>query len=312
MSQAEIVNQDAPVLPERFLGRVGGPGLRLLVLGALHGNEPDGVIALQSVFAAVEREELQLGGSVTGLLGNRRAYNRGLRYLERDLNRGWGDASEPEDETALERRELRVAIEAEVQAAKDAGEELLVLDLHSTSGPGAPFAIPPPGGAQGLIERALDASGLPQVAGLAERIDSALLSWLQLRDVACLVMEGGQADRPETSLNLEAALWRVMGDLLGLPNARAVCAEAEEQLARATVGLPAHLEVSYVHETTTSSRFIMDRPQGRPFVGFQAVAEGELLAQDEGGPITAPFDGYLLMPLYQGQGREGFFLARGL
>jgi succinylglutamate desuccinylase len=312
VSQVEILKPGAPALPERFLGRVGGPGLRLLVLGALHGNEPDGVIALQSVLTAVEQRGLALRGSVTGLLGNRRAYNRGLRYLERDLNRGWGDSSEPEDETALERRELSAAIELEVQAAKDAGERILVLDLHSTSGPGAPFAIPPPGGAQGLIEEALDASGLPQVAGLAERIDSALLSWLQLRGVDCLVMEGGQADRPETSLNLEAALWRVLGALLGLPEAQQVSVEAEEQLVRATDGLPAHLEVSYVHETTANSQFIMDRPQGRPFAGFQAVAEGELLAQDVGGPITAPFDGYLLMPLYQGQGGEGFFLARGI
>ena len=312
MSQAEILKPGAPILPERFLGRVGGPGLRLLVLGALHGNEPDGVIALQSVLATVQSQGLSLKGSVTGLLGNRRAYNRGLRYLERDLNRGWGDAFDPEDETALERRELRAAIELELQAAQQAGEPLLVLDLHSTSGPGAPFAIPPPGGAQGLIEQAIDASGLPRVAGLAERIDSALLSWLQLREVDCLVMEGGQADRPGTALNLEAALWRVLGALLGLQRAREIAPEAEAQLERATEGLPAHLEVSYVHETTAQSRFIMDRPQGRPFVGFQAVAEGELLAQDEAGPITAPFDGYLLMPLYQGQGGEGFFLARGI
>jgi succinylglutamate desuccinylase len=40
------------------------------------------------------------------------------------------------------------------------------------------------------------------------------------------------------------------------------------------------------------------------------VAAGTLLARDDGGEIRAPFDGLLLMPLYQAQGSDGFFLGR--
>ena len=295
-------------LPGRVIGRVGGAGLRIVVLAALHGNEPDGVAAVRAVLEALEQVGSELSGSLVAFIGNRRAYALGQRYLERDLNRGWGDPNEPQDGTARERAELTQALLAEVEHASADGEQMLVIDLHSTSGPGVPFAIPQPGGAKGIAARAIEASGLPQVGGLAERIDNALLSWLQERDIACMVMEGGQAGRPETSTALEAALWRVLDGLIG-PLPPSANPEAEDSLQSVTQGLPRALEVHYVQDVPDGSDFLMDRPGGQLFRGFDAVAKGERLAQDKHGPIVAPFAGYLLLPLYQGQGREGFFLA---
>ena len=43
--------------------------------------------------------------------------------------------------------------------------------------------------------------------------------------------------------------------------------------------------------------------------GFDTIEPGQLLATDAGGDITAPVGGYLLMPLYQKQGNDGFFVA---
>ena len=37
---------------------------------------------------------------------------------------------------------------------------------------------------------------------------------------------------------------------------------------------------------------------------------GEILAEDRGGLIRAPRDGRIMLPLYQGKGDDGFFLAR--
>lgn len=299
-------------LQNRILGRVGGPGVRIVVVAALHGNEPDGVVAVRSILDVLAEHEARLGGSLVALLGNRRAYARGQRYLERDLNRGWDEEPEPEDDTAIERRELREALLTEIEAARAADEPVLVLDLHSTSGPGAPFAIPQPGGASGLAAQALEACGLPQVKGLSERIDNALLSWLHAQGVPCLVMEGGQAAAPGTATCLEAALWRVICHLHGLDCATEPRRPAEAFLVQATAGLPKALEVHYAHYAAAGGGFAMDRPGGQPYRGFQAVARGERLGQDAEGPILAPFDGYLLMPLYQGLGGEGFFLAQEL
>ena len=46
------------------------------------------------------------------------------------------------------------------------------------------------------------------------------------------------------------------------------------------------------------------------FRSFQRVEEGQLLAYELQNRVIAPHDGRLLMPLYQPQGDEGFFLVR--
>jgi succinylglutamate desuccinylase len=46
------------------------------------------------------------------------------------------------------------------------------------------------------------------------------------------------------------------------------------------------------------------------FRNLQAVEAGQVLARDRLGEITAVCDARILMPLYQDQGNDGFFLAR--
>lgn len=46
------------------------------------------------------------------------------------------------------------------------------------------------------------------------------------------------------------------------------------------------------------------------FANFQRVKQGELLARDHRGEITARESGMVLLPLYQALGDDGFFLGR--
>jgi succinylglutamate desuccinylase len=46
------------------------------------------------------------------------------------------------------------------------------------------------------------------------------------------------------------------------------------------------------------------------FRNFQAVKKKEILADDRKGSIKAIDNGLILMPLYQKQGNDGFFLVR--
>jgi succinylglutamate desuccinylase len=46
----------------------------------------------------------------------------------------------------------------------------------------------------------------------------------------------------------------------------------------------------------------------RSFENFDYVEKGTLLATNRYGDVLASSDGYLLMPLYQVQGDDGFFL----
>jgi succinylglutamate desuccinylase len=46
------------------------------------------------------------------------------------------------------------------------------------------------------------------------------------------------------------------------------------------------------------------------YVNFQPIQQGEHLANDTTGPVLAPEDGLILMPLYQPQGSDGFFVVQ--
>jgi len=46
------------------------------------------------------------------------------------------------------------------------------------------------------------------------------------------------------------------------------------------------------------------------FRNIDRARKGQLLARDQNGEIRAPADGMVLLPLYQGLGRDGFFWGR--
>ena len=82
--------------PERVVGTFEGelPGPLIIVIAALHGNEPAGVQALEMVFEALEHErrdnpDFQFHGKLIGLIGNTQAYLLRQRYMEQDINRMW-------------------------------------------------------------------------------------------------------------------------------------------------------------------------------------------------------------------------------
>ena len=78
-----------PRVVARLRGRADGP--MLIVLGGIHGNEPAGLHAIEPL---LEPPGLALArGDLVVLSGNRGALAEGVRYLERDLNRGWSETS---------------------------------------------------------------------------------------------------------------------------------------------------------------------------------------------------------------------------
>jgi succinylglutamate desuccinylase len=53
-------------------------------------------------------------------------------------------------------------------------------------------------------------------------------------------------------------------------------------------------------------RFVMEPG----FANLARARRGQLLARDARGEIRAPHDGLVMLPLYQGQGEDGFFWGR--
>jgi succinylglutamate desuccinylase len=66
------------------------------------------------------------------------------------------------------------------------------------------------------------------------------------------------------------------------------------------------LEVCHRHVVTPEDDFEM-LPGLK---SFEPVLRGQTVASDRRGEIRAPKDGLMLMPRYQGQGEDGFFMAR--
>jgi hypothetical protein len=287
----------------------------------MHGNEPGGVLAARSVMERLSGAGDRLKGEVVALSGNRPALACGQRYVEEDLNRRWTPANVArlrtmeEPPTGSEEREQWELLR-ELDALLLEEPDALVLDLHSTSGPGPPFACI----SDTLRARELAlALPLPLILGIEEAIQGTLLDHMEREGKAMLLVEGGQHDHPDTATHLEATIWLVLHHLGMLPPGGGEGSLEQEapaplpdpiqcrvRLERATRGLPRVLEVLHRHAVHPGDGFQM-QPGHR---NFERVVRGNPLATSLAGPVMAPLAGLLLMPLYQPQGADGFFVGR--
>ena len=285
----------------------GAAGPTFVVVGGLHGNEPAGVRAAEAVVARCRADELVPRGRFVALAGNLGALGDGVRYRARDLNRLWTaqdlervGAPGAQDEEA-ERDALCVLLRSVVAAARG---RVVVLDLHSTSADGAPFSI----FGDTLSNRRLALRlPVPAILGLEERVHGTLLGWIGEQGHGAIGFEGGQHTDPSTARSCEAAIW-ILLEALGLVTAAEVpgLEELRAHLVATSAGLPQIVEVRHRHGVAPEDRFEM-LPG---FRNFQAVGRGERLARDARGDILAAERGRVLLPLYQGQGDDGFFLTR--
>ena len=304
-----------PVAPEhtmqREIGRWdrGRPGPTLLITGGIHGNEPAGVHAAERVLAVLQEREPDFRGRFVALRGNLSALSSKRRFLDRDLNRGWGDEAiaatreRPEHERSPEDREQLELIDAFVEVERTASGPILFVDLHTSSAEGSPFLCL----ADTIDNRRLGMStGVPIILGIEETIAGASLEWFADRGIAGFAVEGGQHDSDEAVDNHEAVLWGLLVKL-GMLEAGFVDLASHQQTLRRAIGdAPAIVEITHREEIAPEDRFRMEPG----FVNFSRVQKGQLLAKDRRGDIRAPSTCHVMLPLYQEQGDDGFFLAR--
>ncbi len=294
----------------QLIGEAAGP--TLLVTASLHGNEPAGLRALEKVFARLEAERPPIRGEVIGLVGNLTAVSRGDRFVDSDLNRHWSpakvaalrahEADALEDAEDLEAGQLLEEIDSAVARARG---DVYCLDVHTTSGESPPFAT----AMDTLRNRRFALSfPVPHVLGLEEHLDHTLLNHLDGEGFITLGFEGGQHDDPRSVDHCGAAVWLALAetDVLIEPDAVPAVQESRRSLAAATKGLPQAVEVRHRHGISENDGFQM-LPG---FVSFQTISEGDLLGRTDRGELRAPEGGGILMPLYQRQGDDGFFVIR--
>lgn len=298
----------------RVIGRAGGinPGPTLICIGSIHGNEPAGVDALERICEELDVQRPTLHGDFVALTGNVTALAAKVRFVENDLNRHWMpervDAlknGKPPSRRSVEDTELLELLTEVETAIDEARGEVYFMDLHTTSSHSPPFATI----GDTLRNRAFALHcPSPIIVGLEEELDGTLLEYINRMGHVTMGFEGGMHDDPRSVDCAEAAVWIAMAaiGLLADPNQEPAVARSRDLLRKARSHFPRVLEVRHRHAVTSEDGFLMRDG----YASFQPIAEGEHLAEDATGPIHAPASGRILLPLYQTQGDDGFFVVR--
>lgn len=284
----------------------------------MHGNEPAGVNAIRLMFKMLEVEPITnpdfiFRGRLLGLIGNLQATRKGVRYLQRDLNRQWTSENisrvknTPTDQLHaedLELKEVSLLIEEEIKSYQP--DRVVVLDLHTTTAHGGIFSIPTE--EKESIRIALELHA-PVVKGLLRGIQGTSLHYFNSKhfdvDMVAVCFESGQ-HQEQLSVNRAIAAITNCMRTIGCVLPEHIENQHDALLIEYSKELPQLAELVEVHRINEGDHFEM-LPN---FKNFQVIEKGEQLAKDKNGPIEAPENGLILMPLYQKQGDDGFFLIR--
>jgi len=285
----------------------GKPGRHLMLSALIHGNELCGAWALLGL---LERGLRPQRGRLTLALCNLAAFDRfdaanhdAARFVDEDLNRQWS-AERLAAPTSGERRRA-AALRPFVEAAD------WLLDLHSMHEPSAPLLL------TGLQPRNLAlARGLKGAAAIV--IDAGHADGVRMRDFGRFGMADEQA--PETrSLLLECGYHLDPGSrgvaedyCARLLAAAGVVDEAE--LARLLPGWrrpdaaqPAPALRVRGAVVARSERFRFNAA----FTGLECIAKaGTVIGDNDGEPVTTPFDDCVLVMPSTRQARAGVTVVR--
>ncbi len=299
-----------------YIGKANGP--MLLAIGGLHGNEKAGIDAINKLLILLQLEatkhpDFQFKGQFIGLLGNKQAIIQGKRFISRDMNRLFvpehialvkGMPNQQLYNEDLELKEFILTIERLLHQYQPT--KLVVLDLHTTSSSGGIFSIVTDQLRSLQIAVNMHA---PVITDLLKGLRGTSLHYFsQLRlpiEVMAIAFEAGQHEEVasvDRSISAMVSCLRTIGCV----EKRIVESKHDELLREYARYLPRVVQFRYVHHIQPDDNFVMQPG----YQNFQKVTMGELLAHDQHGAIHAKESGRILMPLYQTQGEDGFFIVK--
>ena len=297
-----------------YIGTEGGP--LLIIFGAMHGNEPAGVRAIDLTLKMLEVEPIknpsfEYKGVMLGLIGNVAAYKRKDRFINRDLNRCWtkqnieGLTKKVKlNEEEVELRELNEIVRKSI--IKHQPSEVVFLDLHTTSSDGGIFSI------VGDDERSLEIAReiyAPVVLGMLEGLRGTTLHYFTAANLnykaSAITFESGQHEDPLSVNRAVAAIINCMRTIASVKDTD-VENQHDSILQQYSQNLPEVARLLYKHNIEIGDDFRMSPG----YHNFQKVENGEVLAKDINGDIKSKSDGMILMPLYQKKGEDGFFIIK--
>jgi predicted deacylase len=287
---------------------LAGPasGAKLIVTGAVHGNETAGTLGMRRVLEEIDRGELEIArGSVTFVpVCNPLAYQLQRRHGERNLNRRLQPTATPQT------YEDRIANALCPLLA----EHDVLLDLHSFRSPGQPFVMRGPADNRGALEpfaHAAAEAALAAHVGVSRIVDGwmdAYAEGIRQRKARNLTpggvhedpsygvgtteymrsqggygvtLECGQHDDPAGPTVAYTAIRQTLA-LLGLADTPLVPPQGPVECLTLAGVIDRHAE---------DDRFV------KTWRSFDPLAAGELIAvRADGSELRAPEAGYIVFP----------------
>lgn len=302
------------------------PGPRLLVTGAVHGNEVCGARAIAQLLEEIDNGQFAIErGSVTFVpVTNPLAYQLRQRTGERNLNRNMAPSAIPQD------FEDRIAnVLCPLLESHDA-----LLDLHSFHTGGAPFVMVGPQnnsgtlepfsrteeemqlalhtGAPRIVEGWLEtyARGVQRRAAAPVAVGNArtqtlvidpnygvgTTEYMRSRGGYGVTLECGQHDDPQAIQVARHAILQTLA-LLGIASLPLAPVPVNREILRL---------VDVIDREHASDQF------SREWRSFDAVQAGEVIGvRQDGAEVKAPTDGFVVFPNPHGDaGQEWFYLAQ--
>lgn len=310
MSQKRIIT--------KYIGTKPGP--LLIVFGGMHGNEPAGIKAIEMMGKMLEVEpitnpDFKYSGSFLGLIGNLKAHRENKRFVNSDLNRSFtaenmkkvieSEESDLRDEL-LEIKQILNEVHLAIDEIKP--EKVIVLDLHTTSSFGGIFSIVTDNEESLKIAIELHA---PVITGMLQGIKGTTLHYFIEENFGIpmvpVTFESGQHNEQLSVNRAVAAITNCMRTI-GSVSPQHVENQHDKLLIEHSKDLPKVSRLISKHNIAKGDDFKM-LPN---YKNFQRIKKGEVLANDIHGNITASENSLILMPLYQKQGEDGFFLIQKL
>lgn len=286
-------------------------GPSVAILAGIHGNEPAGVKAARNIIGMLRNAPRPISGKLTAIRANMRALRERVRFVDEDMNRLWFPSiiekiqGTPESRIeSSERLEIKRILPILDEIDDRADQPVVLVDLHTFSADGYMFTITSSDPKQ---RKLLSNLHIPMVFGIEKSLRGTALRYFQNKGFTSFGLEGGQHFDELTEYNITSALI-ILLKTLGCIEEQYVpeVNEYEQDLKSQTSHLPIETELVYQHMIEPGDDFRM-RPG---YQNFQPVKKGEWLATDKDGKIMAVCDGYILMPLYQSQGDDGFFIIK--
>ncbi len=302
------------------------PGPKLLVLGAVHGNEVCGAKAITQLLQDIGNGQLTIErGTVTFVpVTNPLAYQLKQRTGDRNLNRNMAPSAIPQD------FEDRIAnVLCPLLDAHD-----VLLDLHSFHTGGAPFVMIGPQNNSGTLEPFGQAeaemqlalcTGAPRIVegwldtyarGVSRRAAAPVetgnaraqtlvtdpnygvgtTEYMRSRGGYGVTLECGQHDDPEAVVVARRAILQTLA-LLKMVALPLEPARSEREILRL---------VDVTDREHAGDRF------AREWRSFDAVEAGELIGtRHSGAEVKAPHDGFVVFPNPRAEpGQEWFYMAK--